>query len=674
MNLKVAHKVMIGFGVILLLLIFTSVSSISILADIEKATKVVDSLAVPTQQESNAIQISLLKQSKLSSRIPNSTTIGQLSAIEESYATVGEQIAKQNKALAILLKQQQLDKKLAEIELGYQVFSAGFTEMLALKRQVIGSTAQVNEYQQQLNDLLDEAGALLVDLTYLEDPDKQDIIDTIAGSAGQIEGYLIGVTNSSQGVVLISDLTELEETKAIIESSLSNIERMIDYLVRLGEDYDTDGIIESFVSEFNQANALLTNENSLFSAKFAQLESQQQLNARIVETEESVELLVGTIDSLLMQVDRNLKNLQSQVFDDVEQGRATTIIIMIIMIIAGSGIAVATVRAMIIPLRRINNVLGYIAHGDLSRQLHVDSQDEYGELSTNVNAVLTHLKNLIDDIGHNSKLLNEAAAYSSQEMQIVADSLNQQQGTVNEMTAITEELNRNADEVLSKSTHAEQQMTEALAQSESVEGLANTTANKINGLSSMLDGTAGLISVLNQEATNIGSILETIQSIADQTNLLALNAAIEAARAGEAGRGFAVVADEVRMLASRTQESTAEINSMIESLQNQTTKVVAEIDSGKEEANHCQTETERLLESLKLISEAIGQMHRMSGEISSSATHQNELSNDINAGIGQVSDISQASAEKSVSTLEYSKQVSELADKLKHSVGEFKLN
>ena len=674
MNLKVAHKVMIGFGVILLLLIFTSVSSISILADIEKATKVVDSLAVPTQQESNAIQISLLKQSKLSSRIPNSTTIDQLGAIEESYAAIGEQIATQNKALAILLKQQQLDKKLAEIELGYQVFSAGFTEMLALKRQVIGSTAQVNEYQQQLNDLLDEAGALLVDLTYLEDPDKQDIIDTIAGSAGQIEGYLIGVTNSSQGVVLISDLTELEETKAIIESSLSNIERMIDYLVRLGEDYDTDGIIESFVSEFNQANALLTNENSLFSAKFAQLESQQQLNARIIETEESVELLVGTIDSLLMQVDRNLKNLQSQVFDDVEQGQATTIIIMIIMIIAGSGIAVATVRAMIIPLRRINNVLGYIAHGDLSRQLHVASQDEYGELSTNVNAVLTHLKNLIDDIGHNSKLLNEAAAYSSQEMQIVADSLNQQQGTVNEMTAITEELNRNADDVLSKSTHAEQQMTEALAQSESVEGLANTTANKINGLSSMLDGTAGLISVLNQEATNIGSILETIQSIADQTNLLALNAAIEAARAGEAGRGFAVVADEVRMLASRTQESTAEINSMIESLQNQTTKVVAEIDSGKEEANHCQTETERLLESLKLISEAIGQMHRMSGEISSSATHQNELSTDINAGIGQVSDISQASAEKSVSTLEYSKQVSELADKLKHSVGEFKLN
>ncbi len=673
MNLKVAHKVIIGFAVILLLLIFTSVSSIGILADIEKATRVVDSLAVPTQQQSNAIQISLLKQGKLSSQIPNAKTTEQLEHIEQLYAVIGEQLAVQNKTLAALLKRQKLDKQLSEIEAGYQVFSSGFSQMLKLKREVITNTNQVNHYQLKLIDHLDEAGALLVDLTYLEDPDKQDLVDRIAGSAGQIEGYLIGVTNSSQSVVSITDLAELAETKEVVESSLNNIDRMIEYLVRLGEEYNTDGIIESFVSEFNNARALLMNENGLFSAKQAQLESQELLAESITNTEQSVNALVDVIDRLLTQVDKNLATVQGQVFDDVDQGHYTTVVIMVIVIFAGAGIAFATVRAMITPLRRINSVLGYIAHGDLSRQLNVESQDEYGELATNVNAVLTHLKTLINDIGHNSKSLNEAARFSSQEMQQVADSLNQQQETVNDMTAITDELNRNADDVLSKSTDAEEQMTQALSQSSSVEHLANTTASKINGLSSMLDGTAGLISVLNQEATNIGGILETIQSIADQTNLLALNAAIEAARAGEAGRGFAVVADEVRMLASRTQESTAEINSMIESLQSQTTKVVAEIDSGKEEANHCQTETERLLESLKLITEAIEHMHQMSGEISSSATHQNQLSTDINTGIRQVSDISQASSEKSVSTLEYSRQVSELADKLKHSVGEFKL-
>lgn len=674
MNLKVAHKVVIGFGVILLLLMFTSISSIGILANIEEASTAVDSLAIPTQQQSNAIQISLLKQGKLSSQIPITTNVDQISAIEQKYREIGEKLTQQKTALEQLLKQQQLDKQLAEIETNYQGFNQGFEQMLSLKRQVISNTEQVDNYQDTLNNHLDEAGALLVDLTYLEDPDKQSIIDTIAGSAGQIEGYLIGVTNSSQGVVLIKSLAELDDTQAVIASSMSNIERMIDYLVRLGEDYDTDGIIERFVDEFNKANVLLTGEDSLFSAKRAQLESQQALQNESLATEASVDLLVGVIDNLLDLVDRNLKNLQEQVFDDVAQGQYTTIIIMIIVIVAAAGIAFATIRAMIIPLRRINRVLDYIAHGDLSRQLNVQSQDEYGVLSKNVNAVLTHLKTLIAHISDDSESLNRAAAQSSEEIQHVAQSLSQQQTTVKNMSAITDELNRNADEVLSKSTKAEQQMTDALSQSEALEQLANATASRINGLSTKLEGTAGIISVLNQEATNISSILETIQSISDQTNLLALNAAIEAARAGEAGRGFSVVADEVRVLASRTQESAAEINAMIESLQTQTHKVVAEIESGREEANQCQAETENLLASLLIISQAIAHMHQMSSEISMSATQQNELSSNINIAIHQVSDISQASSEKSTSTLAYSQQVSMLADKLKHSVGEFKMN
>ena len=187
----------------------------------------------------------------------------------------------------------------------------------------------------------------------------------------------------------------------------------------------------------------------------------------------------------------------------------------------------------------------------------------------------------------------------------------------------------------------------------------------------MLDDTAGLISVLNQEATNISSILETIQSIADQTNLLALNAAIEAARAGEAGRGFSVVADEVRMLASRTQESTAEINTMIESLQRQTLRVVKEIDQGKQGAKDCQQDTQQLLTTLTGINQAIEQMSVMSGEISSSANQQNALSNDINNSIVRVSTISKQSSEKSTTTLSYSQEVAQLAQRLAKSVDEF---
>lgn len=673
MNVKVAYKVVFGFSIILLLLVFTSISSINILANIESATAEVDTLAIPMQQRSNAIQINLLKQGKLSTQITSAKTLAQLDIIEQSFKHLASQMLVQRNELITSLNQQSFNQQAKEISTHYQSFNDGFNEMLADKREVIELTKKLEQLMLDLNTHLDEAGALLVDLTYLEDSSNQKTIDLIAGSAGQIEGYLIGVTNSVQSVASINGLLELEETQAVTESSLSNIKQMVDYLVRVSADIDTDGVMELFVEEYQQANTLLVAEQSLFTIKHNQLEQMKKLELASVATESSVNTLVDVIDRLLNQVNNNVSELQQTVFDDVNQGQVTTIVIMIIVILLGSGIALATIREMILPLRRINKVLNYIAQGDLSRSLEVKSKDEYGVLSQNINSVLTHLKTLIADISQNSLSLNTVAGKSSQEIQTVSESLQQQKLTVEQMTGITDKLNRNADDVLSKSTHASEQMTQALSQSEELEQRAHATSNRIDGLSGMLDGTSGLIAVLNQEATNIGSILETIQSIADQTNLLALNAAIEAARAGEAGRGFAVVADEVRVLASRTQESIAEIHTMIESLQNQTQKVVVEIDSGKTEASHCQSETERLLDSLLLISKAIAQMNQMSDEIAMSATQQNSLSNDINVGIREVSEISDDSAKKSSSTLVYSSQVSEFADKLQRSVDEFKV-
>jgi methyl-accepting chemotaxis protein len=227
--------------------------------------------------------------------------------------------------------------------------------------------------------------------------------------------------------------------------------------------------------------------------------------------------------------------------------------------------------------------------------------------------------------------------------------------------------------VLEKANTANLNMTDAQQKSEELEKIANITNDRINTLAKMLDSTVGLMSILQDESTNIGGILETIQSIADQTNLLALNAAIEAARAGESGRGFAVVADEVRMLASRTQEATAEINTMIGSLQKQTVSVVHDINEGKGEAENCQQHTQQLLQTLSLINKAIEEMYTMSTEVAESATQQNSLSNDINVQIQGITIISQQSNEKSLTTLEYSNQVATLANKLEQSIDEFKV-
>lgn len=671
MSVKVAHKIMLGFAVILFLLIVTSVSSIGILANIESATVQVDERAIPIQKQSNNIQISLLMQAKQASQIQSVSDLAELEALKQSFEQGSAQLAKDKLTLSRLLKGLPMESQLKKFQSQYQMFAQDVSQMFMYKQRVIEQADVLANLENDLNLYLDEAGALLVDLTYLEDPDEQNTIDRIAGAAGQIEGYLINVTDATKSVNAITDLDEVKDSQAVIYQSLGTIEQQTKYLVSLGEDYNTDGLIEQFVEEFDKSNNLLRGDNNFFSAKIDQLEQLQMMGQSLMSSERNVNESISVIGTLSKQVDNYLAELQQDVFNDVERGQMLTTIIMIVIVVVSVVVALLTIRSMMEPLNKINSVLGYIAKGDLSQQLDVSRQDEYGQLSTNVNSVVSHLKTLINDISQNSTALNQAASQSEQELQGVNSSLAEQQVTVGDIAAITNELNQNADEVLEKSTNAEQQMAQALDQSKELGNKANSTATRINELSTMLDDTAGLISVLNQEATNISSILETIQSIADQTNLLALNAAIEAARAGEAGRGFSVVADEVRMLASRTQESTAEINTMIESLQKQTHRVVDEIEQGKQGAKYCQQDTEQLLQTLTGINEAIEQMSDMSSEISHSANQQNALSNDINASMAQVSDISKQSSEKSMTTLSYSQQVASLAQQLANSVDEF---
>lgn len=673
MNVKIAHKIVLGFTVILLLFIFASVSFIRILANIEEATVQVDELAIPIQQQSNSIQIGLLKQATQASKVAQVTNKDELSILEQQFAQEGELLNQHTNKLKSLALDNSTEQQLVSFGQQHQAFIASVKQMFESKARLIAYKSQLANVEESLNLHLDETGALLIDLTYLEDSEEQATLDRIAGSAGQIEGYVINLTDATKSVITINNVTELEESRELIIQAIRNIEQMSDFLSKLGEDYNTDGIIELFIEEFQKSNELLTGESNLFDIKLAQLNAQTQLSVLSSQSDKQMSEAIGTVEGLLKQVDSNLSNLQQDVFDFVDNGQLLTGIILVVIIGVGAVIAFVTIRAMIVPLTHINEVLSYIAKGDLSKHLNVDSNDEYGQLSRNVNSVVEHLKALIQEIGQNSNALSVAASRSEDELHSVAQSLGSQQMTVNNVTDMTQALSQNADDVLAKSTDAERQMTQALTSSSELEQKANSTAGKISDLSTLLDAASDRMTSLNKEAKNISSILETIQSIADQTNLLALNAAIEAARAGEAGRGFSVVADEVRMLASRTQESTAEINAMIESLQNQTGSVVAEIEQGKNGAKYCQQDTEQLLVTLTDISQAIEQMHVMSSDISNAAHEQNNLSNEINQSVLHVSDVSQQSSEKSSTTLTYSQEVATLAKQLEGAVDTFKV-
>jgi methyl-accepting chemotaxis protein len=671
MQLKVTHKVIIGFVVVLLLLFVASISSITILSGIKAATTQVEQFAIPVQNHSSKVQILLLKQAKLSSLIPYVNNSSRLVELESEFNEVRDELNQEVSKIDRLLAKHESFSFINEFKKHYAPYSSTSSIMFAAKKSILLQQQEVtnkkNDLVQSLRDVEDQ----LVELSYLEDPKQENLLEQLSSVSVQVEGYLISLSESIESIPTISIMENALSVEEALIIGFDNTKPLLDYLKRLSKGHVSFEIIDKVAVDFDTLAPVITGEQSVTQMKISQLQQVSELEQQSVLSESQVNSSIDAIDKLLVAFNNEVNTLQANVLSDVDKGQTSTWILLLIISVVSSIISFLTVRAMSLPLVRINKALSHIAKGDLSRQLNVESEDEYGVLSKNVNLVVEDLRSLVSEISSNCHLLSNAAELSSSEVAEIVSSLEQQQLTVSQVTNITTQLNVSADNVLQQAKSAEEQMTEALTQSNDLKSIAKNTNQQISGLSNGLDTTSDLINELQQESTNIGGILVTIQSIADQTNLLALNAAIEAARAGESGRGFAVVADEVRTLASRTQESTAEINKMILSLQSKTQRAVLEVSEGKTEAERCQEHTVKLLETLNLITEAIEDMHSMSLDIASSAHEQNTLSGDINNSIKDVVQLSQYSNDKSLSTLSHSKEVASLAQKLDKSVDQF---
>jgi len=673
MNLKIAHKVVVGFAVLLVLMCVSSTGFYLLLNDIERLAQDVESKSLPSLYSGNKIEVQLLKQINNTSLVPTLTSLEGHKELKDRFGNDHSELMMYKKQLNSLLTNPAEKKQLTSIVASYDEFFDNANLMLEDKRTALSISKQISNEITNAMDTFRTVEDGVVDLSYIEDENNPNFAETVASTAVQIETYMVNMADLVASVKLLNSVDDVKGALESAQISLTNTSPLIDYLERTTQGHESNDLVKEVQANFEKTKQLIDSDNNAFTMKLNELQLVQQVLVNANNANTMASQLMVDIDRLFVVLEKRVNNSQELVLSDVANGQTSTLIVLFIILVVGCATAFVTIRMMIKPLNGINKVLSQIAKGDLTRHLKVRSNDEYGELSTNVNLVVDDLKTLISGISQDANQLNQASENSRTAIYDISSSIDQQKNSIQSVTEITQSLTENADLVLAKAESAESNMSDAIEQCTKVNDVANSTDSKINELVSSLSGTLTLMSELKTASNDIGSILETIQGIADQTNLLALNAAIEAARAGEAGRGFAVVADEVRMLASRTQESTAEINDMIQSLQSKTDAAVNDINKGSVDANECMTLTKSLYQSLSIIYDSVNDIKVSCSEIAFAAKDQNEMSNEINSSISSVVNVSENTSAKSNETIGHSDKVTELAKRLDSSVDQFRL-
>lgn len=326
-------------------------------------------------------------------------------------------------------------------------------------------------------------------------------------------------------------------------------------------------------------------------------------------------------------------------------------------------------------LGRVSAALEEIAsgEGDLTQRLDPRSDDEVGQLANNFNTFVGNMHAMVSKLGMVSASLSEQAKQTAQHAEERSSRIRQQQDeinmvatAINEMAAATQEIAGNAD-------HTAQNSSEAVSSCVYGGQQVVQTQSSIQNLAQEVQVATGVIQELETHGNSINTILSTIQGIAEQTNLLALNAAIEAARAGEQGRGFAVVADEVRVLSQRTHASTQEIQQMIETLQGTTAKAVGIMGDSRQLAETSVADADSAAVSLTQIQTAVERISDMATQIASAAEEQASVTSEITRNTVGIRDVSNDLADEAHEAAAQAAQLSELSYELEQEIQRFKL-
>jgi len=384
--------------------------------------------------------------------------------------------------------------------------------------------------------------------------------------------------------------------------------------------------------------------------------------------------MIGT-GTYMDDIEAELVKYQSTMERHLSEKMTTLVLISLLLLGLAAAGALYASNNMLKPIKRMVQSLDDIAkgEGDLTRRLEIDTHDEIGQLGESFNVFVSKLHSIIAGVVDVTSDVKTASSDINTQTLLIEDKLLKHNHETDLVATAITEMSATSHEVAQNTTQVAVSTQAATKEVANAQDCVDVSLSEVSSLMGEINQAAEQVNSLSEQSKKINSVLSVIGGIAEQTNLLALNAAIEAARAGEQGRGFAVVADEVRSLASRTQDSTLEINEMLSELHNLVTAAVDAMHASQQSCNRSVESSRAISESLGAVTTSVTTINDMSTQIATAATEQSSVTEEINRNVYAIQEIVNELTLSSKTTSSVSKHLAGRGENLGDLVGQFKI-
>ena len=674
MKITVAKRIIGGFIAISALLVIISAVSLINLNSIGSATEEVNKVALPTVAGSNALKASFLNMGRLTFESYIEENVSGLRDKRQAFTRAKDNFENEYTKLAQAVSDEpELNRTLNTVRNAYEAYIDNVEAMYSNHQQYLDIRNSINDKLGEAEDNADDASTYLLDYSDLDAVQNDASLRRAADIGGQLESSLLSLLTVSYEYIKTETLVRAQTIGNEVDLVVDKVTTQLSDMVQTAGGKDDSGTLDDINDLVNEAVNAIKANNGVIQLHVDRLSRRNDAEKALNASDENITQGVVALENLLNLADKKASDVEKQVNATITSGNTIVIVVVLLSITMAALIGVITVRAITRPLYRVNELLTVASSGDLTHRLDDSAQDEFGLLARNCNTLIENLKALITGINVRAEQLAAASEQTSAVTAQTTHSIQDQKSQIGQVATATTEMHSTSQIVVQSAEDTLSQIRHADAEAENVRQISIENKNTIEILSKDVQDAADVINKLHQDSASIGGILDVIRGVADQTNLLALNAAIEAARAGEQGRGFAVVADEVRTLASRTQQSTQEINAMIEMLQAGAEKAVTVMNQGKEQTAACVAQTEKATQALDVITDAVHRAHDVSSQIEQSAREQNTVSQEISEKLETIVSIAEETTAGAQQTSESSHEVARLAEELQQSIRQFKV-